>query len=642
MKRSLLAILVLAILSVGAFAVPNQLTYSGRLLQNGALVNSDLQMTFKIWTDPTAGALLWSTNNITVPVNQGIYSVALDQVNPNVFNGDNAYLEVIIDPAGSPETLAPRTKINSVGYALQAGGLSMGGVQSVVVSTNGFVGIGMTAPGGQLHIAGSDYHGLNIQRSVENTGGPGIVAIKTRGTVNNPSVVQANDTLFQVRLQPYINNNLPDIGPHFYINADGSAVGDFLPTRLVFCTATNTQVAQTRMTINSSGNVGIGVAAPQALLSVGNVGLAGRKAIFGDTVDIGSTGPNRDAGYLAVGSYYNGSNWIATDDDESIIQAGSGGFHFSYNVTAPGSSFTPSVKMTITNGGNVGIGTTAPGAKLEIAGVPDNAPALIMSQSGLNWQNSIRNYMSSGTSRMDFHVASTIGASLNVLSLKGNGNVGIGTTNPQKQLHLTGQQVFSATTDTPYEGRIGINISPADTAGYETIEFYGKTNKSLAVIRGRTAGGNNGQLELYSRTGSLILTDGGNVGIGTSTPLANLQINTRFGLIDVGGTNVLANNAYYSSGWKYNTTAASNGIILNATGELSFYVSPSGTAGTLNPMSERARFDTNGNFGINSTSPTAKLQVVGLAEYANNAAAIAAGLTAGAVYRTGEYVKVVY
>ncbi|MFA5929126.1 MAG: hypothetical protein WC838_07505 [Candidatus Margulisiibacteriota bacterium] len=49
MKRSLLAILVLAILSVSAFAVPNQLTYSGRLLQNGALVNADLVMHFYIY-----------------------------------------------------------------------------------------------------------------------------------------------------------------------------------------------------------------------------------------------------------------------------------------------------------------------------------------------------------------------------------------------------------------------------------------------------------------------------------------------------------------------------------------------------------------------------------------------------------------
>jgi hypothetical protein len=41
---------------------------------------------------------------------------------------------------------------------------------------------------------------------------------------------------------------------------------------------------------------------------------------------------------------------------------------------------------------------------------------------------------------------------------------------------------------------------------------------------------------------------------------------------------------------------------------------------------------TTGNVGIGTTAPTAKLQVVGLVDYANNTAATAAGLTAGAFY----------
>jgi len=42
-----------------------------------------------------------------------------------------------------------------------------------------------------------------------------------------------------------------------------------------------------------------------------------------------------------------------------------------------------------------------------------------------------------------------------------------------------------------------------------------------------------------------------------------------------------------------------------------------------------------GYVGIGTTTPTAALQVVGLDVYANNAAAVAGGLTAGAFYRTG-------
>ena len=49
----------------------------------------------------------------------------------------------------------------------------------------------------------------------------------------------------------------------------------------------------------------------------------------------------------------------------------------------------------------------------------------------------------------------------------------------------------------------------------------------------------------------------------------------------------------------------------------------------------------NGNTGVGTTNPTAKLQVVGLVSYADNAAALAGGLTVGAFYHTSGTVKVV-
>jgi len=117
----------------------------------------------------------------------------------------------------------------------------------------------------------------------------------------------------------------------------------------------------------STGNVGIGTASPQSKLHVYSTGTASKPNLLivnnygtgggGDLVGIGfeagenasAHGPKGSLGYVRTGSY------------------GTGDFVFLQNSTFDSSATTIANEvMRITNAGNVGIGTTAPGAKLHI------------------------------------------------------------------------------------------------------------------------------------------------------------------------------------------------------------------------------------------------------------------------------------
>ena len=121
----------------------------------------------------------------------------------------------------------------------------------------------------------------------------------------------------------------------------------------------------------------------------------------------------------------------------------------------------------------------------------------------------------------------------------------------------------------------------------------------------------------------------GNVGIGTASPG---QLLTVTGSGNLGTANIgLYDN--YTGGSTSRNWLIGNGYGATTYGELGFFVSATqgGTPATTPAMDILS----SGNVGIGTTTPTSKLHVVGLPVYANNAAAVVGGLTAGAFYRTG-------
>jgi hypothetical protein len=144
-------------------------------------------------------------------------------------------------------------------------------------------------------------------------------------------------------------------------------VSVFNPGNLIFETSSTE-----RMRVSQAGNVGIGTGTPQYLLDIRSPGSTATQ------VHIAST--NTDAGAyltsggdsicaLSAGAAYNGTAWIAKSSTATFIQQSNGATYFYSDAgLTPGSSYTPTQRVTISTAGNVGIGAGPPSAPLDVVG----------------------------------------------------------------------------------------------------------------------------------------------------------------------------------------------------------------------------------------------------------------------------------
>jgi hypothetical protein len=131
-----------------------------------------------------------------------------------------------------------------------------------------------------------------------------------------------------------------------------------------------------------------------------------------------------------------------------------------------------SEKMRITSEGNVGIGNTNPGAKLEIQSTRNSTILRLTATSGENWEFKNTNTVGS----TDVLSIGAAGATAN-LNLVDNGNVGIGTSSPVTNLEVSGS--IGATglrySSSPAKQGVYLGNSSATpgTTDYATIEMCG-------------------------------------------------------------------------------------------------------------------------------------------------------------------------
>lgn len=283
-------------------------------------------------------------------------------------------------------------------------------------------------------------------------------------------------------------------------------------------------------------------------------------------------------------------NWIAAGGNATTAAS-----YFLRLLNDIGNASSLDVMAISGTTGNVGIGTGNPQATLHAA-TSANADSLIVENWGTSLTNDlVRFNMTAKGDNSNYALMSVYNTSGTAFYVRGDRNVGIGTTNPTTALHIYNGGFGAAQIDGPAGT---FRVTRYSTAG--TVRF------DAGITSGSETGSNAGSDFYISRANDAgtsldfpfyITRSTGNVGIGTISPATKLDVS--------GGIASNRNWIYLAAGGDTNHAignVAGDGEQFRFHNFLDFRQS-NGLA--------RMYINTDGNVGIGTTNPTYKFEVVG-------------------------------